>query len=80
MKLRPKQREALEHLAVEPWATSWWGGRPHVGWPKWMPAQTYNSLSLAKLVITHSGSWAEKTVSITIAGRAALEATASGNG
>jgi len=71
-KLRPKQREALEALSKESWTAPWWAGRPHCGWPKWMPAQTYNSLALAKLIKTLPGTWAEKTVAITDAGKAAL--------
>jgi hypothetical protein len=78
MKLRPKQREALEQLAKEPWTATWWGGRPHVGWPKWMPAQTYNSLALAKMVKTLPGTWAAKTIAITAAGEAALREVKTG--
>ncbi len=72
MKLTVKQREALEWLSNEPWVTPWWGGKPHAGWPKQMPAQTYNSLSLAKLVRSAPGTWSEKKVEITQAGRDAL--------
>ena len=74
-KLKPKQVEALKWLVANDgkWVAPWWGGRPHAGWPKQMPPQTYNALSLAKLVKTFSGSWAEKTVAITIDGRKALE-------
>lgn len=73
-KLTPRQREALEWLAVETWTAPWWAGRPHSGWPKQMPVQTYNGLSLAKLIKTRDGKWAEKVVSITKEGRDALRA------
>ncbi len=72
-KLTAKQREALEWLAREPWVASWWGGKPHSGWPKQMPAQTYNSLSLAGLVQTMNAKhWSDRIVSITSDGRSSL--------
>lgn len=73
MKLRTKQLEALEWLATSgPWKAAWWGGRPHGSWPKQMGPQTYNSLSLAKLIRTENGRWAEKEVFITAAGVAVI--------
>lgn len=74
IKLRPKQIEALKWLSKEPWCSPWWGGKPHGSWPKQMPAQTYNSLALAKLIETRTGEWADKIVSISETGRIALAA------
>ena len=74
MKLRPKQREALEWLSKQPWTSPWWAGKPHGRWPKEMGPQTYNSLSLAGLVRSTPGTWSEKTIEITDAGRIALAA------
>jgi len=73
-KLRPKQIDALRWLMSQPkgWRAPWWGGRPHSGWPKQMPPQTYNSLLLAGYIKTFSGSWPERTVMITSAGEEAL--------
>jgi hypothetical protein len=72
MKLKPKQREALEWLSKQPWRAAWWGGKPHGRWPKEMSPQTYYSLSHKKLVETRAGEWADQIVSISDAGKAAL--------
>lgn len=75
IKLTPKQREALEWLSKQRWVANWWGGKPHTGWPKPMPAATYRALSAAKLVKTFQGaSPFERAVIITKDGRAALAA------
>jgi hypothetical protein len=72
MALTPKQRDALQWLSKQPWRSPWWGGKPHGRWPKELPSQTYNSLSLAKLIETRSGEWSDKIVSISEAGKAAI--------
>lgn len=73
-KLTKKQHEALSWLDVCcGWTDVWWGGRPGGGWPKQMPVQTYNALSLAKLIKTVHSQRFDRTVSITPAGYAALK-------
>jgi hypothetical protein len=72
-KLTAKQRQALEWLSKEPWIALWWGGRPHGSWPKQLPLQTYNSLSLAKLISFKLSRFGYcRIVGITQAGRNAL--------
>jgi len=75
-KLTPKQSEALKWLVANKgrWTEAWWGGRPYSGWPKQMPAQTYNSLSLAGLIMTTVGERFDRNVYITGDGRKALGA------
>lgn len=75
-KLTARQRAALSWLSEKPWIASWWGGKPHTGWPKQFAAQTCRSLREAGLITISQGrAWSEQEVSITKAGREALKQT-----
>lgn len=71
VRLSEAQVRALEFLAIAPWISAWWGGKPHGGWPKEMNARTYNKLIADGLVgWVEQGNFRRK-IMVTPAGRSA---------
>lgn len=70
-KLTESQIRGLIFLLKGPWLSSWWGNRPHSGWPKELNRSSFGVLQTRKYVTMECKKF-HCRATITDAGRAAL--------
>lgn len=72
MKLTEPMRRALSAFE-RPWVAAWWGGKPMTRYPKGVGLASFNALKSRGLITCSHVGRMDRIVTITPAGRAALE-------